>query len=92
MHAVHHRNEAGFLAVEEFLDDHACTGITERVAREHVTHRVLGFGQRHCHDHALAGGQAIGLDHDRCALLADVGQRGIHLGVHGIERARKRGV
>ena len=58
----------------------------EGVARQHVTHRVFGFGQGHRHDHALAGGQAIGLDHDRRALLADVGQRGVHLGVHRIER------
>ena len=86
MHAVHHRNETGFLAVEEFLDHHAGAGIAERVAREHVTYGVLGFGQGHRHDHALAGGEAIGLDHDRCALLADVGQRGVHVGVHGVER------
>ncbi len=86
MHAVDHRNEAGFLAVEELFDHHARAGIAERVAGEHVTHRVFGFGQRHCDDHALAGGQAIGLDHDRCALFAHVGQRSVHVAVHGVER------
>ena len=42
--------------------------LAEGVAAEHVGDRGLGFGQGHRHDHALAGGEAVGLDHDRRAL------------------------
>ena len=62
--------------------------VAEGVAGEHVAHRGLGFGQRHRDDHALAGGQAIGLDHDRRAFFADVGQRRIDIGMHGVVRGR----
>ena len=85
-HAIHHRDETGFLAVQEFLDDDARAGIAERVAVEHVAHCGFGFVQGHRHDHALAGGQAIGLHDDGRAFLPDVSERGIDLGVHGIER------
>lgn len=78
--AVDHDDEAGFLAVEELLDDHARTGFTESVAGEHVAHRVLGFLQGHGDDHALAGGQAVGLDHDRRAFFTQVGQGRLDLG------------
>jgi len=40
---------------------------------EHHVDRRQRLIQRHCHDHALAGGKAIRLDHDRRALRADVG-------------------
>ena len=62
-------DEARFLAVEEFLDHDARAGVAEGIAAEHVVQRLLGFGQRHRDDHALAGGQAVGLDHDRRAAL-----------------------
>jgi hypothetical protein len=67
--AVDHDDEAGFFAVEELFDHHARTGFTEGVAGQHVTHGGFGFFQRHGDDHALAGGQAIGLDHDRRAFF-----------------------
>ena len=51
---------------QELLDHHAVAGLAEGIAREHVVHRgdrpassVVG------EDHALAGRQAVGLDHDR---------------------------
>src|SRR3546814_3083907 len=38
------------------------------------------------HDHALAGGQAVGLDHDRRALVADVCERVVQLRMDGVVR------
>ncbi|MDT4815202.1 hypothetical protein FQZ97_482260 [compost metagenome] len=78
--AVDHDDEAGFLAVEELLDHHPRTGVTEGVAGEHVAHGVFGFVQGHGDDHALARGQAVGLDHDGRALLFQVGQRRLDFG------------
>ena len=78
--AIDHDDEAGFFAVEELLDHHARAGFTEGVAGEHVAHRVFGFLQGHGDDHAFAGGQAIGLDHDRCAFLTQVSQCRLDLG------------
>ncbi len=78
--AVDHDDEAGFLTVQELFDHDAGTGIAEGIAGEHVAHGVFGFGQGHGDDHALAGGQAVGLDHDRRTLLTQIGQRRLHLG------------
>jgi hypothetical protein len=43
--------------------------------RQHVVNRGMRLVQVHGHHHALAGGQSIGLDDDRRALLVDVGVR-----------------
>ena len=78
--AIDHDNEAGFLAVEEFLDDDARTGIAQLVAGQHVVDGGVRFIQAHGDDDALAGGQAIGLDDDRRTLLVNVGMRCGRLG------------
>ena len=88
--AVDHGNEAGLLAVEEFLDHHSRAGVAEGVALEHVADRGFGLRQRRRHHHALARGQAIGLDHDRRApaftgAAAHVGERGVDVGMHLVE-------
>jgi hypothetical protein len=44
----------------------------------------VGLGKIHRHHHALAGGKAVGLDHDRRALGIDVGMGGLDLG-EGLE-------
>ena len=56
-------------------------GGTEQVLLNVVGERILGLVQGLGDRDALAGGKPVGLDHDRCALLAHVGQRGVHLGV-----------
>ena len=62
--AVAQREEGGFLAVEEFLDHDFDAGLAQAAAEHHVDRRFgLGEGLRH-HD-ALAGGEPVGLDHDR---------------------------
>ena len=78
--AVDHDDEAGLLAIEELLDHHARAGVAEGIAGEHVAHGGFGFVQVHGDDHALARGQAIGLDDDGRALLAQVGQGRLDLG------------
>ena len=45
---------------------------------------VFGLAQRHRHDHALAGGEPVGLDHDRRALLAHVGRASFRIGESAI--------
>ncbi len=73
--AIDHGDETGLLAFEAFLDDHAVAGVTEGVAGQHVAHGVFRLFERFRHDHALAGGQPVGLDHDGGALFAHVVQR-----------------
>src|SRR5690606_37398764 len=50
--AVDDGDEAGLLAVEEFLDHHPRAGRAERVAGQHVAHRQLRFLQRRGDDDA----------------------------------------
>jgi len=86
MAAVAHHDVAGLLAVQVFLDHHACGRRTEGVRAEHVVQRLFGIGQGQRHHHALAGGQAVGLDDDRRAVRTHVGQCGSELGEHRIAR------
>ncbi len=55
-------------------------GVAEFVAVEHVAHGGFRLFQGHRHDHALAGGQAVGLDYDGRALLAHIGEGFVHIG------------
>ncbi len=74
--AVDHDDEARLLAVHEFLDDHAVPGFAELVAAEHHVDRLVRFGECRRDHHALAGGEPVGLDHDRRALAVHVVVRG----------------
>ena len=93
--AIAHHHEAGFLALQEFLDHHAGAALVvlhaQRVVHEHEIDRVMGFLQRHGHHHALAGSQTIGLDHDGRADLVDVGMRCRRI-AEGIEGCRRDAV
>ncbi|OPZ01834.1 MAG: hypothetical protein BWZ09_02637 [Alphaproteobacteria bacterium ADurb.BinA305] len=71
--AVGHDDEAGLLALHELLDDDARTRIAHAVVEQHHVDRGVRLVGRHRHHHALARGQAIGLDHDRRTLGVDVG-------------------
>ena len=51
---------------------------------KHVVQGQFGIGQRHCDDDALARREAVGLDHDRRAMLAHVSERGAEFGEHGV--------
>ena len=81
-------DKAGFLAIEEFLDHHARRRIAEGLLAEHVVECGFGFGQRHRDDDTLAGSEAVGLDDDRRALLANVRQRRRQFGKHGVVGGR----
>ena len=72
--AVAQREEADLAAFEKLLDHDFRAGRAER-AVEHHGDGGLGFIKRFRNDDALAGGQAVRLDHDRRALRADIGQR-----------------
>ncbi len=78
--AVHHDDEARLFPVQELLDHHLGAGIAEGIAGEHVTHRRFRLVEGHGDDHPFAGGQTVGLDDDGGALLAQIGQRRLHLG------------
>src|SRR3990167_1165172 len=78
--AVDHDDKACFFAVEELFDHYTRTGVAEGIAREHIAHGVFGFLQGHGDDHALACGQAVGLDHDRRADFLQVGQGRLDFG------------
>ena len=66
--AVAQHDEAGLFALQELLDDDARAALVVRhavlVVHQHEIHGVVGLLQRHRHHHALAGGQAVGLDDD----------------------------
>ena len=68
--AVHHCDEAGFLAFEEFLDHDQVAGLAE-AAGEHVQCRLHGFVDGRADHDALAGGEAVGLDDQRRLLCAN---------------------
>ena len=68
--AVGHDDEAGFLARQEFLDDDLIAGGSRTARRTSDCAVGDGFIRGVDDDHALAGGEAAGLDHDRRALPA----------------------
>ncbi len=69
--AIAEHEEGDFLARQEFLHHHFGAGLAHAAAEDHLE-RGLGLFQRHGDDHALAGGEPIGLDHDRRALRAHI--------------------
>src|SRR5690606_10859627 len=86
--AVDHHDEARFLAFEEVLDDHPRTGLAHAAVGEHQVDggmRLADIGGNH---HALAGGEAVGLDDDRGAAALDVrmGRGGVGEGLVGGRR------
>ena len=70
--AVDEAHQGEFLAVKEVLDNDLGTGGAEAMIDEDVFKRTLGGVLVHGHGHALAGGQTIGLDDDRRAMLVYV--------------------
>jgi len=78
--AVDDGNEAGFLTGQEFLDNDAAAGFTERISLQHVAYGALGLGLGLRNDNALAGGKAVRLDDDRRALFGNISERGFDFG------------
>ena len=78
--AVAHHDKAGFFALQKLFNHHARLAAGGRIAKsavgQHEVHRRMRLGQRHGHDHALACGQTIGLDHDGRAHFVQVGVGG----------------
>ena len=66
--------------MQAFLDHHAVAGFAHAVAGEHGVDGGVRFLRGRRDDHALAGGQPVGLDHDGRALRVDVGMRGGGIG------------
>ena len=67
--AVDHHDKAGFFTVEELFNHDTVARIAESVTCQHVLNRGFGFFERHRDDHAFTGGQTVGLDNNRRALL-----------------------
>src|SRR5438874_2354090 len=59
-------------ADQALFDDDLGAGRARPAFAERGIDRGIGFGQRGTDGDALAGGQAVGLDHDRRPLLGDV--------------------
>ena len=70
--AVAHHDEACFLAFKALFDHHARAGLTQALVAQHPVHGRSGFLDGGCDDHALAGGEAVGLYHDGRSLLLDI--------------------
>ena len=70
--AIGNDDEARLFAFQELLNDDSRARLTEAATGEHIGRRLLGLLQRHSHDDAFAGCEAVGLDDDRCALFTDV--------------------
>ena len=75
--AIAQHHEAGFFTLQKLFDHHPraarVMGHTQGVVQEHEIDRLVGFGQRHGHDHAFARRQAVGLDHDGRAFSVHIG-------------------
>ena len=71
MLAVHHHDKRGFFTDQKLFDDDTAAGAAELVAGQHIFNGSKSFGFGLSNDHAFAGGQAIGFDHNRCAHLND---------------------
>ncbi len=86
--AVAQNEETRLLAGHEFLDHHLGPGRAEGPA-EHLVDRgqrlLLGLG----HDHALAGGKPVGLDHDGRAFRLDMVARRLRVGEMRMGRRRR---
>ena len=80
--------EAQLLAFEEFLDDDFGSGGAEDLVGHHGVDRFAGLLERLGDDHALAGGEPVGLDHDRQAPLGDIGLGRARVGEAAIGRGR----
>ena len=63
--SVAHRQDAQLRAAEALLDHERAPGVAEGHPGQVVAHRVAGLGERLGDHDALAGGQAVGLDHER---------------------------
>ena len=81
--AVDQRENRNLLAVHVLLDHDLFAGRAELAAGHGVLQRRLGLRQGHGDRDALTGGEAIGLDHDWRAPVADIG-----LGVLQLREAR----
>ena len=64
MFAVHHHDEAGFLPLQEVLDDNRLARKAHLVAYKHIVNRSVRVLQRHRHYHPLTRSQAIRLNND----------------------------
>ena len=79
--AVDEREHGGLLALEELLDEHLARRVAELGVDEHVPQGRLDLLFVHADADALAGGEAVGLEHDRDAELRD-GLARLGLGAH----------
>ena len=89
---VAQHDETGLFALQKLFNDDSCpTGVVrhaQAVAFEHEVHRLMRLRQGFGHHHALASGQTVGLDHDRGALLLDVGMGRHRVGESLVGRGR----
>ncbi len=67
---------------QALFDEHLVTGSPELPATHHPIDGVAGLVGVRCHDHAFAGGEAIGFDHERARALADICVCGVGVGEH----------
>ncbi len=74
--AICEREQRDFLADQTFLDHHPRAGGAELARLHEIGDRRLGLGHVGRHHHPLAGGEAIGLDHDRRAMPVEIGAGG----------------
>ena len=63
--AVAHHQERQLFALQTFFQHHARSGLAQHLAAEHLFGGALRFVLGLRDDDAFAGGQAVGLDHDR---------------------------
>ena len=77
-------------AGQHLLDNHGVAGITKGAAKT-LTHGLLGLRKLSRHDNALACGQAVSLDDQRCALLAHVGESRSLIGERAVGGRRNAG-
>ena len=88
MLAVTHHDEARFLALEKVLDHDSSTTGAERIGDEHRVDRRFRLSDGCGNDDTLAGGQPVGFDDHRRAMLANVCARFRGVGEGAVFRRR----
>ncbi len=78
--AVADRQHRELGAGEALLDHDGAAGVPERLARQVLARSRLGPRRGLGDQHALAGGQAVGLDHVEPGQRVEEGERGLDLG------------
>ncbi len=86
--AVGNAEQRDLLAVKPLFEHHGVAGVAHRLVGQQVEDGAFGFDPSLGHDHTLAGGQTVGLDHHIALETIEPFECGIDLGKRFRDRSR----